>query len=323
MRGWPAVGASVALMLFASVQVSAQSYPTKPIRVIQTLGAGGGAEPLARLIGQRVSEVLGQPVVIEPQSGAGGSIGVAMVARSAPDGYTLALGSVSALVMRGLLTKNTPYQAPRDFSPIILLGETVSCVVSGPALPLNTLPEVFDFARRNPGKVAYGSSGIGTTHHLSGVMVEQLTGANMLHVPYKGGGESFQGLMSGQIQLLYGIVGTVVPQLKSGKVKMLAINAGRRFSRMPDIPTIGEVLPGYDRPPSWNGFLGPAGVPQPIVQRLYQEMNRAALQPEVVEKLLDLGFVVETANPEEFTAYIRRSNELFAKLVKAAKIEPE
>jgi tripartite-type tricarboxylate transporter receptor subunit TctC len=315
-------GTALALCTVAIV-AEAQSYPTKPIRVIQTLGTGGGAEPLARLIGQRVSEVLGQPVVIEPQAGAGGAIGVAMVARSAPDGYTLALGSVSALVMRGLLTKNTPYQAPRDFSPIILLGETVSCVVSGPALPLNTLAEVFEFARRNPGKVAYGSSGIGTTHHLSGVMVEHLTGANMLHVPYKGGGESFQGLMSGQIQLLYGIVGTVVPQLKSGKVKMLAINAGRRFSRMPEVPTIGEVLPGYDRPPSWNGFLGPAGVPQPIVQRLYQEMNRAALQPEVVEKLLDLGFVVETANPEEFTAYIRRSNELFAKLVKAAKIEPE
>jgi tripartite-type tricarboxylate transporter receptor subunit TctC len=301
----------------------AQTYPVKPIRVIQTLGAGGGSDPLARLIGQKVSDVLGQPLVIESQSGAGGSIGVNMVARAAPDGYTLALGSVSALVMRRLLTKNTPYEAPKDFSPIILLGETVSCVVSSPAVPGNTLAAVLDYAKRNPGKVAYGSSGVGTTHHLSGVMVEQLTGADMLHVPYKGGGESFQGLLSGQVQMLYGIVGTVAPHLKSGKVRMLAINAGKRFSRMPEVPTIGEVLPGYDRPPSWNGFLGPAGIPAPIVQRLYVEMNRAATQPEVVEKLLDLGFVVDTANPEEFTSYIRRSNELFGKLVKAAKIEPE
>ena len=144
--------------------------PSKPIRIIQTLGAGGGADPLARLIGQKVAEVLGQPLVIEAQSGAGGSVGVSMVARAAPDGYTLALGSVSALVLRGLLTRNTPYQAPRDFSPIILLGETVSCVVSTPAVPGTTLAAVIEYARRNPGKVAYGSSGIGTTHHLSGVM---------------------------------------------------------------------------------------------------------------------------------------------------------
>ena len=329
MRLSPLVRASrkrcVALVFIAALagHAQAQTYPSKPIRVIQTLGAGGGADPLARLIGQKVSDVLGQPLVIESQSGAGGSIGVSMVARAAPDGYTLALGSVSALVMRRLLTKNTPYEAPKDFSPIILLGETVSCVVSSPAVPGNTLAAVLDYAKRNPGKVAYGSSGVGTTHHLSGVMVEQLTGADMLHVPYKGGGESFQGLLSGQIQMLYGIVGTVAPQLKSGKVRMLAINAGKRFSRMPEVPTIGEVLPGYDRPPSWNGFLGPAGMPAPIVQRLYLEMNRAATNPEIVEKLLDLGFVVDNANPEEFTSYIRRSNELFGKLVKAAKIEPE
>ena len=315
--------ASLSVAMATTPAARAQTYPVKPIRVIQTLGAGGGSDPLARLIGQKVSDVLGQPLVIESQSGAGGSIGVNMVARAAPDGYTLALGSVSALVMRRLLTKNTPYEAPKDFSPIILLGETVSCVVSSPAVPGNTLAAVLDYAKRNPGKVAYGSSGVGTTHHLSGVMVEQLTGADMLHVPYKGGGESFQGLLSGQVQMLYGIVGTVAPHLKSGKVRMLAINAGKRFSRMPEVPTIGEVLPGYDRPPSWNGFLGPAGIPAPIVQRLYVEMNRAATQPEVVEKLLDLGFVVDTANPEEFTSYIRRSNELFGKLVKAAKIEPE
>jgi len=315
--------ASLSVAMATTPAARAQTYPVKPLRVIQTLGAGGGSDPLARLIGQKVSDVLGQPLVIESQSGAGGSIGVNMVARAAPDGYTLALGSVSALVMRRLLTKNTPYEAPKDFSPIILLGETVSCVVSSPAVPGNTLAAVLDYAKRNPGKVAYGSSGVGTTHHLSGVMVEQLTGADMLHVPYKGGGESFQGLLSGQVQMLYGIVGTVAPHLKSGKVRMLAINAGKRFSRMPEVPTIGEVLPGYDRPPSWNGFLGPAGIPAPIVQRLYVEMNRAATQPEVVEKLLDLGFVVDTANPEEFTSYIRRSNELFGKLVKAAKIEPE
>ncbi|MFM9971584.1 MAG: Bug family tripartite tricarboxylate transporter substrate binding protein, partial [Burkholderiales bacterium] len=230
--------ALVALYMSGVISVGgaqAQSYPSKPIRMIQTLGTGGGADPLARLIAQRLHETLGQPLVVEAQGGAGGSIGVSMTTRAAPDGYTIMLGSVSALVLRGLITKNTPYQAPRDFSPIILLGETVSCVVANPGVGIATLPEAIDFAKRNPGKLAYGSSGIGTTHHLSGVMVEQLAGVQMLHVPYKAGGVAFSDLLAGQIQMLYGIVGTFAPQLKAGKVKMLAINAGKRFSRMPDV----------------------------------------------------------------------------------------
>ncbi len=319
-----AMMAALVLAAATSAQhVRAQTYPAKPIRMIQTLGAGGGADPLARLVAQRLTETLGQPVIVEAQAGAGGSIGVSMTARAAPDGYTIMLGSVSALVLRKFITKNTPYEAPKDFSPIILLGETVSGVVANPALGFNTMTDAIEYAKRNPGKLAYGSSGVGTTHHLSGVMVEQLAGVQMLHVPYKTGGTAFSDLLAGQIQLLYGIVGTFAPQIKAGKIKMLAINAGKRFSRMPEVPTIGEGLPGYDRPPSWNGFLGPAGMPQPMVRRLYEETHRAVMQPELVEKLLDLGVVVETANPEEFTAYIRRSNELFGKLVKAAKIEPE
>lgn len=311
-----------ALCFWAALS-TAQTYPVKPIRVIQTLGAGGGSDPLARLVAQRLSESLGQPIVIEAQGGAGGSIGVAMLARAAPDGYTIALGSVSSLVMRRFLSRNVPYDALKDFSPIILLGETVSCVVASTSFPAATLADAIEFARRNPGKLAYGTSGIGTTHHLSGVLLEQLTGVQMLHVPYKGGGDSLAGLLSGQVQMVFGIVGTMVPQINSGKVRMLAINAGKRFYRMPEVPTISEVFPGYDRPPSWNGFLGPAHMPQPVVRRLYEEINRAVTQPEMVARLADLGFVVETANPEQFAARIRSSFELFAKAVKAAKIEPE
>jgi tripartite-type tricarboxylate transporter receptor subunit TctC len=301
----------------------AQAYPSKPIRTLQTLGAGGGADPLARLVAQRLSEVVGQPVVVETQGGAGGAIGMAMVARAAPDGYTIGLGSVSALVLRKFLAKNVPYDTLKDFSPIILVGETISCVVASPSLGVSTIAEAVDYAKRNPGKLAYGSSGVGTTHHLSGVLVEQLTGAQMLHVPYKGGGEALTGLLSGQVQMLYGIVGTMVPQVKSGKVRMLAINAGKRFARMPDVPTIGEQLPGYDRPPSWNGYLGPAGMTQPVVRRLHDEINRIVTQPDATERFMDLGFVVDTMGPEDFGAYIRTSFELFGKAVKAAKIEPE
>lgn len=315
---------SVALAVLAlPLTASSQSYPVKPVRTIQTLGVGGGAEALSHLVAQRLGEVLGQPVVVEPQSGAGGSLGMNMVARAAPDGYTLGLGSVSALVLRKFLTKNVPYDTLKDFTPIILVGETLSCVVASPSLGMSSLAEVIEHARRNPGKLAYGSSGIGTTHHLSGVMVEQMSGTQMLHVPYKGGGQSVQGLMSGQVQLVYGIVGTMVPLVKSGKVKLLAINAGKRFVRLPDVPTIGEVLKGYDRPPSWNGYLGPAGMSPAITRRLYEEINKIVTRRDLSEKLTDLGFVIETANPEEFAAYIKRSFELFGKAVKAANIEPE
>ena len=310
-------------MLLTSRAALSQAWPTKPIRTLQTLGAGGGADPLARTIATRLSEVLGQPVVVETQGGAGGAIGIAMTARAAPDGYTLALASVSGVVMRKLLVKNVPYDSLRDFTPVILLGETVSCVVASPSLPFSTLPEAVDYAKRNPGKLAYGSSGVGTTHHLSGVMLEQVTGAQMLHVPYKGGGESLTGLLSGQVGLVYGIVGTMIPHIRSGKVRLLAINAGKRFSRMPDVPTLGEVVKGYDRPPSWNGYLGPAGMPPAVTKRLYEEINRIATSPDTAEKLLDLGFVVDTAGPEEFAAYIRTSLELFARAVRTAKIEPE
>ena len=317
------LGALGIAFLASSFPAHSQAYPTKPIRTIQTLGTGGGADPLARLVGQKLGEVLGQPVVIEAQGGAGGAIGMAMVARAAPDGHTIGLGSVSALVLRRYLSKNMPYDTLKDFTPIILLGETVSCVVASPSLPVNTMAEAVEYARRNPGKLAYGSSGIGTTHHLSGVLVEQLSGTQMLHVPYKGGGPAMTGLLSGQVQMLYGIVGTVVSNVKAGKMKMLAINAGKRFSRMPDVPTIGEQLPGYDRPPSWNGYLGPAGMPQTVTRRLYEEINKIAAQPELRDKLLDLGFVVDTADPDAFREYIKRSFDLFGKAVKAAKIEPE
>jgi len=317
-----ALGAALALCALTPA-AQAQAWPVKPVRLVQTLGIGGGSEPYARLVAQKLGEALGQPVIVETQGGAGGAIGLAMVARAAPDGYTLALASTSSLVLRRFLAKSVPYDTLRDFTPIILTGETVTCVVASASLGLNTLPEVIDYARRNPGKIAYGSSGIGTTHHLSGVVVEHLSGARMLHVPYKGGGDALNGLLSGQVQIVFGIVGTMAPHVKSGSVRMLAINGDKRFYRMPNVPTIGEVLPGYARPPAWNGFVGPAGMPRPIVRRLYDEIHKAITQPEIVERIADFGFVVDTANPEEFAAHIRSSIDLFGKAVRAAKIEPE
>jgi tripartite-type tricarboxylate transporter receptor subunit TctC len=306
-----------------SGNANAQAYPMKPVRMIQSLGVGGGSDPLARLMAQKLGESLGQPVVVETQAGAGGAIGANIVARAAPDGYTFGFAAASGLVLRKFLTRNVPYDVLKDFTPIMVLGETLSCVVASAAMGVSTLPEAIEYARRNPGKVNYGSSGIGTVHHLSGVVVDQLGGARLIHVPYKSGGDSLNGLLGGQVQMVFGIVGTMVPHAKAGKLRMLAINSGKRFTRMPEVPTIAEVLPGYERPPGWNGFVAPAGLPAPITKRLYEELNRIANSTEVGEKLLDLGFVVDTQSPEQFTTQLRRSLEISERIVRAAMLEPE
>jgi len=310
-------------LLAAHGAALAQAWPAKPIRVIMTLGAGGGAEPLGRLVGSKLGEVLGQPIVFEAQGGAGGAIGAAMVAKSAPDGYTLAFSTPSSLVLRKFLAKNVPYDTVRDFTPVILVGETMAAIVSSVALPVNTLAEAIEYARRNPGKINYGTTGIGTTHHLSGVLIEQLSGIQWVHVPYKGGGDSINALLGGQVQMLFGVLGTMVPQMKAGKLKLLAINGGKRFYRMPDVPIVSEVVKGYDRPPSWIGYLGPAGLPQPIVRRLYDEIHKIVITPEVSAKFEDGGILVDTATPEQFAGFIRDNLELTARIMKAAKIEPE
>ncbi len=323
-------GAVIALVCFAigiagfsSRPAHAQAYPSKPIRMIQSLGAGGGSDPLARLMSQKLGEALGQPIVVETQAGAGGAIGANLVARAAPDGYTFGFAAASGLVLRKFLTRNLPYDVLKDFTPIMVLGETLGCVVASTTMGVGTLREAIEYARRNPGKVNYGSSGIGTVHHLSGVVVDQMSGAGMVHVPYKSGSDSLNGLLGGQVQMVFGIVGTMVPHAKAGKLRMLAINSGKRFARMPEVPTIAEVMPGYERPPGWNGFVGPAGLPAPITKRLYEDLNRIANSTEVSEKLLDLGFVVETQSPEQFVNQLRRSLEISERIVRAAKIEAE
>ena len=323
LRLLPRFLAAACLLATGAALAQAPAWPAKPIRVIMTLGAGGGAEPLGRLVGQKLGEVLGQPIVFEAQGGAGGAIGAAMIAKAPPDGYTLGFSTPSSLVLRKFLAKSVPYDTLRDFTPVILVGETMAAIVASSALPVNTLAELIEYARRNPGKINYGTTGIGTTHHLSGVLIEQLTGIQIVHVPYKSGGDTINALLGGQVQVLFGVLGTMIPQMKTGKVKLLAINGGKRFYRMPEVPIVSEVIKGYDRPPSWVAYVGPAGLPQPIVRRLYEEINRIVTQPEVSARFEDGGILVDTATPEQFAGFLRDNFELTGRIMKAAKIEPE
>jgi tripartite-type tricarboxylate transporter receptor subunit TctC len=300
-----------------------QTYPSKPIRNVLTVGVGGGADVLARMIGDKVFQSMGQPVVLDPQGAAGGAVGADMVARASPDGYTLLYGTSSTLVIRKFLARNTSYDVQRDFVPLMMLGETMSCVVAGPRLQVSTLAEAIEQARRNPGKLSYGSSGIGTTHHLAGEMVQMLTGTQMIHVPYKTGAQAAAEAVGGQLDLVYNILGPLQPFITSGKLRLLAVNSSRRYPQLPDVPAIAEILPGFQAPTSWSGYFAPAGLPEPIARRLSAELLKAASSADVVGKGLGFGFLIDPQGPAELAAAIRQSLDSTARIIKSAGIEPE
>jgi tripartite-type tricarboxylate transporter receptor subunit TctC len=320
---FPQLGATAALcaMLATSAPLSAQQYPSKPIRNILTVSGGGEAN--ARILAERLAPLLGVPIVAESQSGAGGAIGATTVARAAPDGYTILYGTTGTMVLRQFVVKDMPYELLRDFTPIAQLGNATGAIVANKDAPANSLKELIEYARNNRGKVTYGSTGTGTTHHLSGVVIAQLTGADLLHVPYKGTPQMLTDLLAGRIQLGFSTSSSFVPLLQAGKIKMIAINEDRRMPQYPDTPTVFEVIPGYDRLASWFGYFGPAGLPQPIVKRLSSEIMKAAAIPEVVDKLASVGSLINTLPPEQFAAELKKQVEVAARLMKSAGISPE
>jgi len=266
---------------------------------------------------------LGQPVLVETQSGAGGAIGAEAVARAAPDGYTIMLTSPSALVMNRFLSKSARLDPLKDFTPITKAFETVALIVTSPALPVGSVRDLVEYAKRHPGKLSYGTSGIGTTHHLSGESIRLLTGIDWVHVPYKGGPPVITDLIGGEIQVGFSILATAAPFLASGKIRVIAVNGAKRYHVIPNVPVVAEELPGYEAPSTWGGYFGPAAMPQSIVDRLHDEIVRILNSPEVRAKAEDIGFPVATSTPEELSAIIRRDIEYTARIVKAVGIRPE
>jgi tripartite-type tricarboxylate transporter receptor subunit TctC len=296
-------------------------YPARPIRSIMTVA--GGADIVARLVAQGLTGALGQPVVVESMSGAGGAIGAEAVARAAPDGYTIMLTSASALVMNRFLSKSARLDPLKDFTPITKAFETIAVVATTPAQPFGSIKEMIEYAKRNPGKLSYGTSGVGTTHHLSGESIRLLTGIDWVHVPYKGGPPVLTDLVGGEIQVGFSVLATAAPFIASGKVRLLAVNGAKRYHVIPDVPTVSEQLPGYEPPPTWGGYFGPAGMPQAIAARLRDEIVRVLESPAVRAKAEEVGFPIETSTPEELTATIRHDIEYTRRIVTAIGIKPE
>ena len=299
----------------------AQTWPAKPVRVVLTISGGG--ETNARVVMDKMSSALGVPFVVESQSGAGGAVGATTVKNATADGYTLLYGTNGAMTLRRFLVKDLPYDTLRDFIPVARIGEATSAVAAPANSPFRTLADAIEFAKKNPGKISYGTPGIGTTHHLSGVLVEQLTGIQMTHVPYKSAPQSTTDLVGGRVDMVFTTLSSFVPFVESGKLRILAINGGARYDKLPGVPTITEILPAFERPSSWIGTFAPAGTPAPIVRRLSDEFVKQVSLPEVKARIGSLGTLADPAPSEAFAAFLKRDVESVGRLMKAAGIQPE
>ena len=284
---------------------------------------GGSTDLLARTIGQKVGEALGQQIVVDNRAGAGGMLGSEIVARAAPDGYTILLGTGATHGLTLLLSKAIPYDPVKDFTPITAAVEVPIILCVSLQVPATTAKELVDYAKKNPGKLAYGSSGTGSPHHLSGELLRQVAGIDIVHVPYKGAAPAVQDLIGNQIPMVFTTLSTALPHIKAGKIRAIGFVEAKRQPSVPEIPTIGESVAGYVMPASWLGFFGPAGLPEPILRRLNAEIVKAVQSPDVRAKLEAAGMPVVGTSAEEFARMVKDDIETFRRIVNAAGIKPE
>jgi tripartite-type tricarboxylate transporter receptor subunit TctC len=314
-----AVGALAAFMMPGAAHVLAQNYPTKPVRLVVPSSPGGGTDITARILAPKLSELLGQQVVVENRPGAGTTIGNEHVARATPDGYTLLMG-ISTLAINAAVYKKLGYDALRDFAPISQAVSVPNVLVVHPSLPTKTVREFIAFAKARPGKLPAGSAGVGTNPHLSLELFNTMAGIDLLHVPYKGSGQGLVGLLGGEVAVMFPSLPTVISQVRAGRLRALGVTTERRSQVLPEVPSIAEAgLPGYEAT-QWFGVLAPAGTPHPIIARLHEDVVAALRSPQVTKTLLNEGAEVVASSPEEFARYLKSETEKWAKVVKAAGV---
>ena len=305
-----------AAMLVAS-PAFAQVWPSRPVRVVAAYPAGGSIDIVARLVSQRLGESLGQPFIVENKAGAAGNIGTDFVAKAAPDGYTLLMGSAAAISSAPNVYAKLPYDPLKDLLPIVLVANQPNALIVRPGLAANNVREFIALARANPGKLNYGSSGVGASQHMTAELFAMMTGVQITHVPYKGGAPAMADLMSGQIDFMFDPVPTSIQVVRSGKVRALAVTSLRRSEVMPDLPSMAEAgLDGFDLR-GWIGLLAPANTSRDLVQRLNGEVLKM-LAADLRGKLLELGLDVAGGTPEQFAAFIREDIAKYGRIVKAS-----
>ena len=304
-------------MLVLSGAVHAQGYPSRPIKVIVPYAPGGLPDTIARLVGAKIGEPLGQTLVVENLGGAGGISGVSEVVKAQPDGYTVLVADVGQIAINPHLFAKLPYAPLKDLAPVSLIGVAPLFLVAHPSVPASSVKELIALAKSQPGKLYYGSSGIGSVHHLATEALKSGFGIDIVHVPYKGTGQSVPALLGGQVSLLYSAGPSIAGHVKEGKVKLLAVSTVRRSPQAPDVPTIAESgLPGYDFPAE-IGMLAPTGIPREIVNRLSVEIAKAVKLPDVAQRFTQLGIDPVGSTPDGYAQVNKADYEKYEKIVKA------
>ena len=313
---------SAVLLALTGLAQAQNSYPTKPVRIIVAYPAGGANDIVARAIGQELAQELGQPMVIENKSGAAGIIGADAAAKSPPDGYTLFMAA-GAHTLAPSLHKSLPYDIVRDFQPVSLAALGTYLLVVHPSVPANSVKELIELAKSKPGSLSFASSGVGAPPHLAGVMFQKLAGVTLNHVPYRGDTPAIADMMAGHVQLGFMSIQPLIPQVKAGTLRALAITSGKRSAAMPELPTIAESgLPGYDIG-TWWGLLAPAKTPRPIVDRIAAAMRKVTAIPSVKERFAAGGIAAQSNLPDEFAAMIKSEVVRYREFASAAGVQPE
>lgn len=306
---------------FAAPDVTfAQNYPAKPIRFISPYAPGGGTDILARLIGQKLAENLGQPVVVDNRPGGGGIIGTEIVAKSAPDGYTVMLASPSPIVVAPHLHKKLGYDPLKDLAPITLITVVPAVMAVHPSLPVKSVKELIALAKSKPGAFTFSSSGNGGTGHLAGEMLKMMAGVDMLHVPYKGTGPATTAVVGGEVSLTFGNIISLLPHVKANRLRALAVTTPKRAPVLPEVPAVAETLPGYSAGP-WYGVLAPGGTPQNVVAKLNQEIVKILRSPEVKQNLAADGADPVGSTPADFAKHLKAETERWGKVVREARMK--
>jgi tripartite-type tricarboxylate transporter receptor subunit TctC len=309
----------VLILLALAFSATAQEYPNKPMHMIVPFVAGGGTDLLARVVAGKLRDRFGQPVTVENRSGAAGGIGAEAVYKSAPDGYTLLFTQPAPLVVNQALYGKLPYE-PEKFVPIALVSQQDILLAVNPQVPANTLQELIGYAKANPSKLNFGSSGAGSAPHLAAELFSSMAGIKMVHVPYKGSGESQAATLGGQVDMTFFAFSSALRHVKAGKLRGLGVGGTKRNPQLPDVPSISEVLPGYSAT-SWTALIAPPGTPAPIVQKLVQAMSDIMKMPDVQSRLLDAGDESFNMNPAQMAAFLREETQRWGDVIKAAGVK--
>jgi tripartite-type tricarboxylate transporter receptor subunit TctC len=310
--------AAIGAIVVGASLAHAQDYPTQPVRIVVPYAAGGGTDAMARYFAKGLEQRLGQPFIIENRGGSGTTLGAAAVARSAPDGYTILIGTSSTYAIAVSLYKRLSYDPTRDFAPLALLAEVPFVLIVNTSLPVNSVMDLVRLAKGKPGELSYGSGGVGSQHHVNAELFKNVAGIDMRNVSYRGGGPALQDVVAGHIPLMFGDAGQVLELVRAGKVRALAVTTSRRVASMPNVPTMSEAgITGYEAN-AWQAMVAPAGTPAPVVAKLNKALVDIVNTPETQKHYLDLGIQPKGSTPEELGAYIRSEIARWAKVVEAA-----